>query len=61
MDFSNHYPYDSHHHIETATLRIRDIKRRTVTNVRLYSITLINTGAAFMGAREWDEETSINL
>ena len=40
---------------------IRENKRRKVSVVSQKTVTIINTGAAFMGARDWDEETSINL
>ena len=39
----------------------RENKRRKVSVVGQKTVTIINTGAAFMGARDWDEETSINL
>ena len=39
----------------------RENKRRIFSVVGQKTITIINTGAAFMGARDWDEETSINL
>ena len=39
----------------------RENKRRKVSVVGHKTVTIINTGAAFMGARDWDGETSINL
>ena len=39
----------------------RENKRRKLSVVGQKTVTIINTGAAFMGARDWDEETSINL
>jgi len=39
----------------------RENKRRIFRAFVQKTVTIINTGAASMGARDWDEETSINL
>ena len=39
----------------------RENKRRIFRAFVQKTVTIINTGAASMGARDWDEETFINL
>ena len=54
--------FNNYRHLNHPTRPLpRENKRRKVSVVGQKTVTIINTGAAFMGARDWDEETSINL